>query len=64
MKLHAVWSKKYAHWVLLNNDCVERGETRVVARLYDCDGPAIAERFNTHRNPDRYLTLMKEVHGL
>ena len=64
MKLRAIWSKRYQLWVLCHDQPCEKGETSVVARLYDCDGPAIAERFNIHRHPQRYLALMKEVYEL
>ncbi|TIW53848.1 MAG: hypothetical protein E5V54_24105 [Mesorhizobium sp.] len=64
MKLRAIWSQRYNHWVLCHDQPCEKGETNVVARLYDCDGPAIAERFNIHPRPNRYLELMKEVFEL
>lgn len=63
MKLRAIWSKRYGHWVLCHDQPCARGETSVVARLYDCDGPAIAERYNLTRpyHRERYLTMIKEA---
>lgn len=66
MILRAIYSKKYGHWVLCHDQPCEKGQTSAVARLYDCDGPAIAEHYNAlpEERRDRYLQLMKDTFEL